>query len=68
MVLGILSLVVCGLLGPVAIALYFSATKEISRGGYTRGSKTMAQAGLVMGVISTLLLLGVVALGILGEI
>ena len=60
MVLGILSLGVCGLLGPIAILCSVIAKREIKQGGYTSGSKTMATAGLIMGIISTLLTVGMI--------
>ncbi|MCZ6734267.1 MAG: DUF4190 domain-containing protein [Planctomycetota bacterium] len=55
LVLGILSLTVCALLGPIAIFAATSAKKEMAVGGYSRGSHTMAKAGLIMGIISTVL-------------
>ena len=55
MVVGILSLTVCALAGPVAIWLYANSKKEMAVGGYSRGSHTMAKAGLIMGIISTVL-------------
>lgn len=63
LVLGILSLVICGLLGPVAWVMGNNAMKEINANpsGYTnRGS---VQAGRICGIISSvLLILGVVAI------
>ena len=53
MVLGILSIAVCMPLGPVAIIWYFRAMKEIGQGGYNDGSRSMAKAGLIMGIIGT---------------
>jgi hypothetical protein len=53
MVLGILSLAVCAVFGPVAIFYYFSAMNEIEQGGYSGGARSMAKAGLIMGIIST---------------
>ena len=52
MILGILSLVVCGILGPVAIILYVTASREMAHGGYSKASRTVARAGLIMGIIS----------------
>ena len=65
LIIGILSLVMCIGLGPVAIALAYSAMVQIRRGGYTSGSKGMATAGLVMGGLSTLLLAGFITLAIM---
>ena len=56
LVFGILSLTVCGLLGPVAIGLYFSAKSNYERGNYARSSMTMAKAGMVCGIIACVLL------------
>jgi uncharacterized membrane-anchored protein len=53
MVLGILSLVVCAVLRPFAMGLAISARREMTTGTYSQGSRTMATAGLVMGVIGT---------------
>jgi hypothetical protein len=58
MILGILSLAVCGILGPIAIVLYYRAMAEIRDGGFASSSRTMAKAGLIMGIISTALSLG----------
>lgn len=55
MIIGILSLTVCGVLGPVAIALYYSAMGQIKQGGYSSASHSMAKAGLILGIIATLL-------------
>lgn len=65
MVFGILSLVVCGVLGPVAIILYVTAIREMNRSTYARASHTMATAGLVMGIISTSIMV-IFALIVLG--
>jgi hypothetical protein len=64
MVVGIVSLVACALAGPVAILLYFRAQKQFDTGIYSASSMTMARAGLVMGIISTILLglVGIIAL------
>ncbi|MCH8151190.1 MAG: hypothetical protein IH830_02310 [Planctomycetes bacterium] len=67
MVVGILSLTVCALAGPVAIWLYANSKKEMAVGGYSRGSHTMAKAGLSMGIISMALLGLMILWAILGE-
>jgi hypothetical protein len=61
MVLGICSIAVCMLCGPVAIFLYYKAVKQINTGGYSDSSRTMAKAGLIMGIIGTCIV-GVYAL------
>ncbi|MCH8822859.1 MAG: DUF4190 domain-containing protein [Planctomycetes bacterium] len=53
MIFGILSLVACVVLGPVAIFSYYTAKKEMAVGGYSKSSHTMAKAGLIMGIISS---------------
>jgi hypothetical protein len=53
MVVGILSIALCMILGPVAIVLYYKAMAQINTGGYSESSRTMAKAGLIMGIIGT---------------
>lgn len=52
MITGIVGLLCCGLLGPVAIFLGLSARKDIERTG--QGGGGMATAGLVLGVLATI--------------
>mgnify|MGYP005839489497 CR=1 FL=1 len=63
LVCGILSLTVCGLLGPIAIALYYSAKGHYDGGGYSASSMSMAKAGLITGIIATVLLVLVCGFG-----
>jgi hypothetical protein len=56
MVLGILSLAACPGFGPIAIIMYFAAKSQMAIGGYEQSSHTMAKAGFIMGIISTVLL------------
>lgn len=56
LVLGILSLVCCGLLGPVAWAMGNGAIAEIDRSGTVWSNRGSVQAGRVCGIISTCLL------------
>lgn len=54
MIMGILSLVIFGpVFGPIAIIYYFAAKKQLKTGAYSDASRTMAKAGLVMGIIAT---------------
>ncbi len=53
MILGILSLTVCGLLGPIAIMLYYNARNHYQSGYYSSSSMSMAKAGLITGWIAT---------------
>ena len=56
MIMGILALVVLGpIFGPIAIAYYFAAKKELSMGKYSDASRSMAKAGLAMGIIASVL-------------
>ncbi len=55
MILGILSLVACPMLGPVAIIFCYQAQARLYAGGYSKGSESMATAGFVMGIIGTVL-------------
>ena len=53
MVVGILSIAACMVLGPVAIILYYRARAQMATGGYSEGSRAMAKAGFIMGIIGT---------------
>ena len=67
LVLGILSLVLCGLLGPFAWVIGKRTVDEIDSSGGQYGGRGTAQAGYVMGVIGTILLaLGLLALVLIG--
>ena len=66
MIFGILSLAVCGLLGPVAIVLYYRAQNQLATGMYGNSSGSMATAGLVTGIIGTVL--ACLQIGLLGSV
>lgn len=78
LVLGILSLVVCGILGPIAWKLGNDELAAISAGRRPSENLGMAQAGRICGIVGTCLLglgllfvlfwLVLVALGIAGAI
>ena len=55
MILGILALTVCGLLGPVAIILNVKARRELEIGVYSSSSRGLAKAGLILGIVGTVL-------------
>ncbi|WP_188196020.1 DUF4190 domain-containing protein [Nonomuraea sp. SYSU D8015] len=57
LVLGILSLVVCGLLGPFAWSMGNKALREIDESGYPYENRGYVQAGRICGIISTVLLI-----------
>ncbi len=57
LVLGILALVLCGLLGPFAWSIGRSTMHEIDASGGRWGGRGQAQAGYVLGIVATVLLL-----------
>ncbi|MET7459515.1 DUF4190 domain-containing protein [Nonomuraea sp. NPDC005501] len=61
LVLGILSLVVCGLLGPFAWVMGNKALREIDGSGYYFENRGMVQAGRICGIVSTCLWLALIA-------
>jgi uncharacterized membrane protein YjgN (DUF898 family) len=62
LVLGILSLVFCGILGPVAWVMGSNALREIDASPGTYSNRGQVQAGRICGIItSVLILLGIVA-------
>jgi hypothetical protein len=66
LVLGILSLVLCQILGPVAWVIGGGAVREIDASGGTLGGRGSANAGRILGIIATVLLvLGIVAVVLL---
>lgn len=61
LVLGILSVVICGLLGPVALVMGGKARKEIKANPGRYASTSTVTAGWVLGIVGTaLLVLGLV--------
>jgi hypothetical protein len=61
LVLGILSLVICGFLGPVAWIMGNNALAEIDRNPAAYANRSTVNAGRICGIVATVLL----ALGIL---
>ncbi|MFI6318367.1 DUF4190 domain-containing protein [Nonomuraea sp. NPDC050556] len=57
LVLGILSLVVCGFLGPFAWVMGNRALAEMDESGYTYENRGMVTAGRICGMIATILML-----------
>lgn len=57
LVLGILSLVVCGLLGPVAWSMGNSALEEIDANPTAYSNRGAVQAGYICGIIASCLLI-----------
>ncbi|MEU1392570.1 MULTISPECIES: DUF4190 domain-containing protein [unclassified Nonomuraea] len=57
LVLGILSLVVCGILGPFAWSMGNKALKEIDGSGYAYDNRGAVQAGRICGMIASILLI-----------
>jgi hypothetical protein len=67
LVLGIVSMAVCGVVGPVAWVMGNRVVREIDASGGTLGGRSEAQVGRVLGIITTAfvvlgLLIGVAAL------
>jgi len=60
LVLGILGIVLCPLLGPVAWVLGRKGEQEVDAAGGAVGGRGMATAGKVLGIIGTFLILIVV--------
>ena len=73
LILGILSLVVCGLIGPFAWTMGNRVIREIDASGGQLGGRSNANAGRICGMVATcfvgfglLLAVGVVILAVLG--
>lgn len=64
LVLGILSLVLCPLLGPFASVMGRRALNEIDSSGGTIGGRSVVKAGYVCGMITTVIILLYVVLGV----
>jgi hypothetical protein len=62
LVLGILSLVCCGLLGPVAWIQGNNVLREIDAAPWAYANRGNVQAGRIIGIISTVLLVGTIAI------
>ncbi|MEV0295756.1 DUF4190 domain-containing protein [Nocardia sp. NPDC050710] len=61
LILGILSLVVCGLCGPFAWSMGSKALKEIDASGGTIGGRSNVKAGYICGIIGSIgLIIGIV--------
>jgi hypothetical protein len=66
LVLGILSLVCCGLLGPVAWIMGNNALREIDAGMGNPSDRGMVVAGRILGIIATVLMvLGILIYGVI---
>jgi hypothetical protein len=57
LVLGILSLVICSVIGPFAWSMGNKALREIDGSGYFYENRGHVQAGRICGIISTILLI-----------
>ena len=64
LVLGILGIILCPLLGPVAWVLGRKGEQEVDRSGGAVGGRGLATAGKIVGVVGTFLLLLLVALAV----
>lgn len=56
LVLGIIALIACQFLGPVAWAIGHNAVKEIDASGGVLGGRSEALAGKILGIIATIIL------------
>lgn len=66
LVLGILSLVCCGLLGPVAWVMGRNALRQIDASGVLYGNRGNIKAGMICGIVATaLLIVGILVFGAL---
>jgi phosphotransferase system glucose/maltose/N-acetylglucosamine-specific IIC component len=57
LILGIVSLVVCSLLGPFAWVMGRKALKEIDAGGVPVSNRGQVQAGMICGIVSSALMI-----------
>lgn len=57
LILGIVGLLCCNLLGPVAWIIGSQEKKAIARGESSKAGETMAQIGFILGIIGTVLLI-----------
>ena len=64
LVLGILSLVICGLLGPVAWVMGSNALQEIDRNPLAYANRGSVVAGKICGIVATVLLI----IGVVGAV
>jgi uncharacterized membrane-anchored protein len=62
LILGIVSIVCCGIAGPFAFFIGNSSLNRIRASGGTLGGETQAQAGRILGAIGTILLVLLVLL------
>jgi hypothetical protein len=61
LVLGILSIVCCNILGPVAWIMGSGDLKQIAAGQISQEAKGLTQAGMICGIIGTIfLVLGII--------
>ncbi len=65
LVLGVLSLVVCQLIGPVAWVMGKRALDEIDRSGGAIGGRGQIQAGYICGIISSVLIALAIGVGVI---
>jgi len=64
LVLGILSVICCPLVGPVAFFIGNAARARIQMSGATVGGGGMATAGMILGIFGTIFLVLVILYGI----
>lgn len=64
LILGIIGVVMCQLLGPVAFVIGRKALREIDASGGTLGGRSNAQVGYILGIVSMVLLVVLVVVPI----
>lgn len=62
LILGILAMVLCQLAGPFAWKIGGQTMREIDASGGRMGGRGLAQAGYILGIVATILLLVAVAI------
>lgn len=66
LVLGIVGVVVCGFVAPVAWVMGNRVVREIDASNGTLGGRSTANVGRILGIVWTVLTFGLLALGLLG--
>ena len=66
LILGIVSIVVCGVAAPFAWVMGNRVVREIDASGGTLGGRSNAQVGRILGIVVTALMAATLVLGLLG--
>ena len=68
LILGIVSIVVCGVVAPIAWVMGNRVVREIDASGGALGGRSNANVGRILGIVVTVLMIATFALGVLGLI